>query len=93
MRLISDEDLKDRASEYCLSEDEFRRFCKIIDAEPTACDVDKLIKHLNDYALQEAPNDNESMGERENQKVVYDTIQNCIKCIEETVTAYDKGKI
>ena len=93
MRLISDEDLKDRASEYCLSEDEFRRFCKIIDAEPTACDVDKLIKHLNDYALQEAPNDNESLGERENQKVVYDTIQPCIKCIEETVTAYDKGKI
>ena len=35
MRLISAGDLKDRASEYCLSEDEFRRFCKIIDEEPT----------------------------------------------------------
>ncbi len=91
MRLISDEDLKDRASEYCLSEDEFRRFCEIIDAEPTVCDVDKLIKHLNDYALQEAPNDNESPGERRISKAVYDTIQNCIKSIEETVAAYDKG--
>ena len=44
MRLISDEDLKDRASEYCLSEDEYRRFCKIIDAEPTACNMDNLRK-------------------------------------------------
>ena len=48
MRLISDEDLKDRASEYCLSEDEFRRFCKIIDAEPTACDVDKVVEQLEE---------------------------------------------
>lgn len=54
MRLISDENLKDRASEYCLSEDEFRRFCEIIDAEPTACDVNKLIKHLNDYSIRPA---------------------------------------
>lgn len=44
MRLISDEDLKDRASEYCLSEDEFRRFCEIIDAEPTACDIHKKLE-------------------------------------------------
>lgn len=53
MRLISDEDLKDRASEYCLSEDEFRRFCKIIDAEPTACDVDDLKKLANCKELEE----------------------------------------
>lgn len=46
MRLISDKDLKDRASEYCLSEDEFRRFCKIIDEEPVAYDVDKVVKQL-----------------------------------------------
>lgn len=36
MRLISDISLKDRASERCLSEDEYKRFCEIIDAEPTA---------------------------------------------------------
>lgn len=46
MRLISDKDLKDRASEYCLSEDEFRRFCKIIDEEPVAYDVDKVVEQL-----------------------------------------------
>ncbi len=45
--------------------------------------MDKLIKHLNDYALQEAPNDNESPGERRISKAVYDTIQNCIKSIED----------
>ena len=48
MRLISAGDLKDRASEYCLSEDEFRRFCKIIDEEPTACDVDKVVEQLEE---------------------------------------------
>ena len=53
MRLISDEDLKDRASEYCLSEDEYRRFCKIIDAEPTACDMDNLRKIANCKELEE----------------------------------------
>ena len=48
MRLISDESLKDRASEYCLSEDEFRRFCEMIDAEPTAYDIDKVVEQLEE---------------------------------------------
>lgn len=51
MRLISDKDLKDRASEYCLSEDEFRRFCKIIDEEPVAYDVDKVVKELEEWSF------------------------------------------
>ena len=46
MRLIEDIDLKYRASEYCLSKDEYERFCKIIDAEPTAYDVDKVVEQL-----------------------------------------------
>lgn len=46
MRLIKDIDLKYRASEYCLSKDEYERFCKIIDAEPTAYDVDKAVRQL-----------------------------------------------
>lgn len=45
--LISRLSLKDRASEYALSADEYERFCKIIDAEPTAYDVDNVIKRLN----------------------------------------------
>lgn len=45
--LISRLSLKDRASEYDLSEDEYKRFCKIIDAEPTAYSVDNVIKRLN----------------------------------------------
>ncbi len=52
MRLISDEDLKDRASEYCLSEDEFRRFCEIIDAEPTVYDIDKVVKQLEESKIK-----------------------------------------
>lgn len=40
-RLIDTDSLKDRASEYTLNEDEYRRFCEIIDAEPTAFDLDK----------------------------------------------------
>lgn len=48
MRLISAGDLKDRASEYCLSEDEFRRFCKIIDEEPTAYDIDSVVEQLEE---------------------------------------------
>ena len=42
-------------------------------------DADKLILHLNDYALQEAP-----FGEH--QKEIYETIQECIKAVEEQPT-------
>ena len=46
MRLIDDDSLKDAVSEYTLSKDEYERFCKIIDAEPTAYDVNKVVAEL-----------------------------------------------
>ena len=52
-------------------------------------DADKLIEHLNDYALMESPGDNESTGEKRLSRVVYDAIQNCIKAVDEQPTAYD----
>ena len=48
-----------------------------------------LIMHLSDYALNASPNDNESTGEQRISKMIYDTIQNCISCVEEQPTAYD----
>lgn len=47
-------------------------------------DADKLMLHLNDYALQVAPfrdNDLEGLAE-------YKTVQECMKAIEEQPTAY-----
>lgn len=38
--------MKDRASEYCLTEDEYRRFCKIIDEEPAVYNADKVIQQI-----------------------------------------------
>ncbi len=43
-RLIDDMSLKDRVSEYTLSPDEYERFCKIIDAEPTAYNVENVLE-------------------------------------------------
>lgn len=48
MRLIDADSLRDRASEYVLSNDEYERFCKIIKTEPTAYDVDAVVKELED---------------------------------------------
>lgn len=45
-------------------------------------DADKLILHLNDYALQEAP----FRGERAD---AYNAIKQCIEAVEEQPTAYD----
>lgn len=45
-------------------------------------DADELIFHLNDYALTEAPDDRESIGERRISKAVYSAIKNCMKAIE-----------
>lgn len=56
-------------------------------------DAEKLILHLNDYALQESPSDNESTEERRMSEMVCRVIQNCIKAIEEQPTAYDVEKV
>ena len=45
-------------------------------------DADKLILHLNDYALQEAPFRGESAD-------AYNAIKQCIEAVEEQPTAYD----
>ena len=49
-------------------------------------DADKLILHLNDYALQEAPF---GRNDGKNQEEIYDTIQECMKAVEEQPTAFD----
>lgn len=49
-------------------------------------DADKLILHLNNYALQEAPF---GRNDGKNQKEIYDTIQECMKAVEEQPTAFD----
>lgn len=49
-------------------------------------DADKLILHLNDYALQVAPfRDLESTYK-------YNTVQECIKAVKEQPTVYAVGK-
>lgn len=53
-------------------------------------DADKLILHLNDYALQEAPFGH---NDGEHQKEIYETIQECIKAAEEQPTAYDPDRV
>lgn len=52
-------------------------------------DADKLILNLNDYSLQETPKENESTSEQRISRMVYQTIQNCIRAVEEQPTAYD----
>lgn len=53
-------------------------------------DADKSILHLNDYALQEAPFGH---NDSENQKEIYETIQECMKAVEEQPTAFDVEKV
>lgn len=56
-------------------------------------DADKLILSLNDYALLESPNENESTGEYRLSRIVYEAIQNCINAVEKQPTAYDIDKV
>lgn len=56
-------------------------------------DADKLILHLNDYALQESPSDTESAGERRISKLIYNGIRQCIYAVNNQPTAYDVDKV
>lgn len=56
-------------------------------------DADKLMLHLNDYALQESPSNVESADDRKISREVYFAIQNCMKAVEEQPTAFDVDKI
>ena len=51
-------------------------------------DADKLLVHLNDCALS-ASQGGGSLKDQMIAKVEYDTIQNCIKAVEEQPTAYN----
>lgn len=53
-------------------------------------DADKLMLHLNDYALQEAPF---GRNDSKNQKEIYETIKECMKAVEEQPTAFDVAKV
>lgn len=56
-------------------------------------DADKLILHLNDYALQESPSNVESAGDRRASRVVYKAITNCIRGVDEQPTAFNLDKV
>lgn len=56
-------------------------------------DADKLALYLNDYALTEEPDERESAGERRISNEIYNTIQNCMKAVDEQPTAYDVDKV
>lgn len=56
-------------------------------------DADKLILHLNDYALQESPSNVESVEDRKISREVYFAIRNCMKAVEEQPTAFDVDKV
>lgn len=56
-------------------------------------DADKLILHLNDYALQESPSNVESAGDRKVSRAVYKAITDCIRAVDEQPTAFDLDKV
>ena len=56
-------------------------------------DADKLILHLNDYALQKSPINVESAEGRKISREVYFAIRNCMKAVGEQPTAFDADKV
>lgn len=56
-------------------------------------DADKLILHLNDYALQKSPSDVESAGDRKVSRAVYKAITDCIRAVDEQPTAFDLDNV
>lgn len=51
-------------------------------------DADKVVMHLNDYALQISPTGYETGSKKEKAEAVYETVQNCIKAVEEAQTVF-----
>lgn len=56
-------------------------------------DADKLMLHLNDYALQESPRNVESADDRKISGEVYKAITDCIRAVDEQPTAFDVDKV
>lgn len=55
-------------------------------------DADKLILHLNDYALQESPSNVESAEDRKISRAVYKAITDCVETVDKQPTAFDVDK-
>lgn len=51
-------------------------------------DADRVVMHLNDYALQISPTGYETGSKKEKAEAAYETVQNCIKAIEEAQTVF-----
>lgn len=51
-------------------------------------DADKVVMHLNDYALQISPTGYETGSKKEKAEAVYEMVQNCIKAVEEAQTVF-----
>lgn len=64
-KLISSEGIKARASEYCLSGEEFNRFCRIIDEEPVAYDVEGVLERLKELPKSSTWNTNSDNIDRD----------------------------
>lgn len=56
-------------------------------------DADKLMLHLNDYALQESPSNVESADDRKISRAVYKAITDYIRTVDEQPTAFDLDKV
>ena len=82
--LISRLSLKDRVSEYALSSDEYERFCKIIDAEPTAYDIDKVVEELEKLADENYKA--YCIAFNSDDRAEYDAYTNAIEIVKEMAT-------
>ena len=74
MKLKDTESLKNRASEYCLSEEEYKRFCKIIDEEPDALSF-KMDDEERAVSLEKAKDIVEDRGILDSGRIDYDYVQ------------------
>ena len=96
--LISRLSLKDRASEYALSADEYKRLCKIIDTEPTAYNVDKVVEEiktlkeeaLGEYNMGEYNLDN-NIGNRISQKYRKDMNEGRCFAYDDAIEIVEQG--
>ncbi len=97
MRLIDVNTLKDRASEYTLSKDEYKRFCEIVDAEPTAYDINEVILQIEAErgmaAAMSATANRSTQGALYPECVFYSKIDSSLRKIIKIVNAGKKIKI
>lgn len=56
-------------------------------------DADKLFLHLNDWAFAEAPTDLDVGEVKFEREVIYKTIKDCMRAVDDQPTAYDVDKV